>query len=593
MHKKILVYLIMMLLMTAGITFVSGNVIGDNILNQPLVDLEYGDAPEGPTAIAYPSTGTLGSFPTCVSTGPAGWIQHNNFGAWFGPAFDFEPDGNGGWCPVGSFPPYDQDECCHDGDAGLMIPHAYTINNLGVVVSCPGCTGSALGVTGQTAVWGFNVDIDVHNHMPSATIGYVNVLMDFNQNGMWGDAGEHVLVNFQVPNPYDGPLSVLGPPSFTIGPNPGYVWTRFSITEVPVPSNWDGQGAYEDGESEDYLLQIIQGQNNPPLTPSIPLGPTSGVVGVPLTYKTSTTDPDGDNVRYGWDGNGDGLVDLWTGYYPSGATCTVILLFYSPGTYSISVIAEDTFGAQSGWSPILTVTITSGANNAPLTPSTPSGPTSGSTGNTYSFSTSTTDPDGDNLKYGWDFNGDGTVDIWDDNGGYYYTSGAPISTSYSWSTPGSYNVQVKAEDNLGAQSVFSPVLTVVITANTAPSIPVVAGPPSGKVGIAYTFSATSTDAEGDQIYYWFDWGDGTNTGWIGPYMSGMTANTAHTWSTKATYIVQVKAKDDPAALESGWGSISIRIPKSHMIQLPLIQFLRDFLQDHHNMFPLLQQLLGI
>ena len=95
--------------MTAGITFVSGNVIGDNILNQPLVDLEYGDAPEGPTAIAYPSTGTLGSFPTCVSTGPAGWIQHDNYGAWFGNGVDFEFDGNAGTCP-GCFPPYDQDE---------------------------------------------------------------------------------------------------------------------------------------------------------------------------------------------------------------------------------------------------------------------------------------------------------------------------------------------------------------------------------------------------------------------------------------------------------------------------------------------------
>jgi len=93
--------------------------------------------------------------------------------------------------------------------------------------------------------------------MPSETIGYVNVLMDWNQDGDWMDAGEHVLVDWVIPNPYDGPLSLLGPPSFVIGPNPGYVWSRFTITEVPLGAGWFGEGAFEDGETEDYLLEVI------------------------------------------------------------------------------------------------------------------------------------------------------------------------------------------------------------------------------------------------------------------------------------------------------------------------------------------------
>ena len=49
---------------------------------------EYGDAPEG--VLAYPSTGGMGAFPTCITVGPSSYVEHNNFGAFFGPAFDME-----------------------------------------------------------------------------------------------------------------------------------------------------------------------------------------------------------------------------------------------------------------------------------------------------------------------------------------------------------------------------------------------------------------------------------------------------------------------------------------------------------------------
>ena len=229
----------------------------DNIVLTGLetADLDFGDAPEG--VLAYPSSGTMGNFPTLINTGPSGWVQHTNFGAWFGPLVDFEPDGNAGI----PFPPYDQDETFQDGDAGLILPDPYTIQVIppATVVPLAAAPGKPfLGTPGQTAVWGTDVDIDVHNTMPNETVGYVNVLMDWNQNGVWGDAGEHVLVDFPVPNPYNGPLSALAPPNFTIGPNSGYVWTRFTISERQVGSGWDGTGAFEDGESEDYLLEVDQ-----------------------------------------------------------------------------------------------------------------------------------------------------------------------------------------------------------------------------------------------------------------------------------------------------------------------------------------------
>jgi|GEM_PF-929970 len=260
MKKQLISILILMLLLTSStVAVIAWNSTQKQSQNHPFGDYrDYGDAPEGVNHLAYPPTGVTGAFPTCVGCGPAAWIQHNNFGAWFGQTVDFEFEGNAGWCP-GGFPPYDQDETFQDNDAGLLMPQPYTINATLAIVPFPGYSGTALGTTGQTAVWGMNVDIWVHNTMPGHPEylpAYVNVLMDWNQNGAWGNPGEHVLVNFIVPPLYIGPLSALAPPNFTIGPNPGHVWTRFSITEIPVMMNWTGEGSFEDGESEDYLLRV-------------------------------------------------------------------------------------------------------------------------------------------------------------------------------------------------------------------------------------------------------------------------------------------------------------------------------------------------
>lgn len=223
---------------------------------------ERGDAPEG--GLAYPALGIFGNFPTCESLGPAGDIQHGNWGAVLGPSYDFEGEGNAGQCP-GCFPLYDQDECFADFDAGLITPQPFTIDSSWNVVTCPNSQGTALANACQTVAWGSDVDILVTNFMPSSTPGLMNVLVDWNQNGQWGDTiscpgagpiSEHVLVNFVVPNGFSGPLSALGPPGFLAGRKSGHVWARFSITEQPVAFPWSGSGSFEDGESEDYLLLV-------------------------------------------------------------------------------------------------------------------------------------------------------------------------------------------------------------------------------------------------------------------------------------------------------------------------------------------------
>jgi len=54
---------------------------------------------------------------------------------------------------------------------------------------------------------------------------------------------------------------------------------------------------------------------------------------------------------------------------------------------------------------------------------------------------------------------------------------------------------------------------------------------------------TPQNPEGDQTYYIIDWGDGTSSGWIGPYEPGFTASISHVWTEEGTYQIKVKAKD--------------------------------------------------
>ncbi|UCB57956.1 MAG: hypothetical protein JSV67_04940 [Thermoplasmatales archaeon] len=69
------------------------------------------------------------------------------------------------------------------------------------------------------------------------------------------------------------------------------------------------------------------------------------------------------------------------------------------------------------------------------------------------------------------------------------------------------------------------------------------GPSSGSINVEYTYSSSTTDPDGDQIFYMFDWGDGTNSKWLGPYNSGETVNARHKWLVIGNYNVRVKAKD--------------------------------------------------
>lgn len=74
-----------------------------------------------------------------------------------------------------------------------------------------------------------------------------------------------------------------------------------------------------------------------------------------------------------------------------------------------------------------------------------------------------------------------------------------------------------------------------------PSAPEISGPIYGDVGTLYDYDFTATDLDGDDIYYYIDWGDGTYEDWSGPYTYGATAS--HTWTTAGNYMITARARD--------------------------------------------------
>ena len=77
------------------------------------------------------------------------------------------------------------------------------------------------------------------------------------------------------------------------------------------------------------------------------------------------------------------------------------------------------------------------------------------------------------------------------------------------------------------------------------------GPASGKLGEKYTYSTSTIEPDGSEIYYQWEWDDGAISKWLGPYNSDELCEASHIWENKGDYNIRVKAKDN-FGVESDW-----------------------------------------
>lgn len=300
---------------------------------------DFGDAPEG--IPAYPS-GILGHFPTCLAPTPpgtldlacgtpngtppglTGYVEHvtaatDTVKYWLGcgdgtaanPGVDSESDGkvsvfgsgtgDVNACnpnvPLDCFEPawggamtFGQDECYGDLDAALTSP-----------LSFAACSSSVFSYK-------------TYNCTSASQQAFLNVLVDWSQDGDWNDNTACSRVGFCVPEwavknkPITLPpgCNTLTTPSFLAG-TVGIAWMRLTISDVPAPSDfpWNGTagmpgGAFGRGETEDYPVRIVPslvgaGVNVPsrlefaPMTPNPAHGGTQAWFGLPRDAHVTLT----------------------------------------------------------------------------------------------------------------------------------------------------------------------------------------------------------------------------------------------------------------------------------------------------------------
>jgi len=164
------------------------------------------------------------------------------------------------------------------------------------------------------------------------------------------------------------------------------------------------------------------------------------------------------------------------------------------------------------------------------------------------------------------FDGSNSFDAESDVSIYYWdfgdeTTSSDVSPAHTYLQQGIYPVTLIVTDNIGNTDVDTTWAWVGESADQ-PNTPSITGPQRGTPGEEYEYTLLATDANGDDIYYYIDWGYYQSVGeWIGPYASGEPVTVNHTWDEKGTYIIKAKAKD-VYDLESDWATLEVSMPKT-------------------------------
>jgi hypothetical protein len=124
-----------------------------------------------------------------------------------------------------------------------------------------------------------------------------------------------------------------------------------------------------------------------------------------------------------------------------------------------------------------------------------------------------------------------------------------------------------------------------------PSKPTITGQTKGEPKTAYTWKFNSIDPEGGNVRYHIDWGDNTSE-WTGFFPASTPVDVIHTYSKAGSYIITAYAEDEDGNVGPE-NTFIVTMPKNKAIDRPLLNFVQNFLQNHPNVFPILQHLRGL
>jgi PKD repeat protein len=234
-------------------------------------------------------------------------------------------------------------------------------------------------------------------------------------------------------------------------------------------------------------------------------GAYGGVRNEPIAFVgTGSSDPDGDALTYAWD-FGDGATG--TGPTPTHA-------YTSLGNHTVTLVVSD--GDATSAPSTTTATI---SNRIPVANAGP--PRTSVRNSPVSFDgTGSSDPDGDELAYVWDF-GDGAM-------------GSGATPPHAYASLGSFTVTLVVNDGTADSA---PATTTVAIENQAP-VAATGGPYAAFRNYQITFNAAgSSDADGDPLTYQWTFGDGT---------TGSGATPTHAYTSLGTFTLTLVVNDGTA-----------------------------------------------
>jgi parallel beta-helix repeat protein len=338
-------------------------------------------------------------------------------------------------------------------------------------------------------------------------------------------------------------------------PSGGNYWSDYDGVDEKSGSGQDQPGSDGIGDTPYFICEnnVDRYPFIRPEFPSIPVGKPFVI----LSSSSNIVKEDVENViftaiAYDFDGYiesylfdyGDGHDSGWV------SDSSISWTYFSPGEYKAKVKVRDNDGIESEWSYPVDIIVSSINKPTAILSAFPTTVKEDVESVTFDASASY-DPDGNVASYLFNF-GDGSDSGW--------ISDSKISKVYS--NPGSYLAKVKVRDNDGIESDWSN--TVMITVTALPPPPPENQKPIARLSASPTTveedyqsvtldASASNDPDGSVVAYWFDYGDGTNSGWI------TSSKISKIYNNVGEYFVKVKVRDDKGS-ESDWSdAIKVKV----------------------------------
>jgi hypothetical protein len=104
----------------------------------------------------------------------------------------------------------------------------------------------------------------------------------------------------------------------------------------------------------------------------------------------------------------------------------------------------------------------------------------------------------------------------------------------------------------------------------------ITGPRIGRPGIEYEYTFKIRDSDEGEYLVYVDWGDGTHSGWVGPFTSEEPAMISHSWPNNGIFKINAKAMSVNGT-DYLAGSFKTYIPREKIINNPKNFFINKYI----------------